>query len=195
MGFAVTGLADPAKLLRKSGLRPGDALVLTKPLGTGIVLAGAHARPGARGVAAGGDRVACGTSNAAASQILRDVSARRRAPMSPASAWPGICWRCCARPVSRAVLWPDQVPALPGALELAAHGVESTLAPENRRLLPTPARMPRTALLLDPQTSGGLLAGIAPDRAEACVAALREAGIAAAIIGAVEYGEPAIRLG
>jgi selenide,water dikinase len=93
------------------------------------------------------------------------------------------------------VLWPDQVPVLPGALELAAHGVESTLAVENRKLLPAASTDPRTALMLDPQTSGGLLAGIASDRAEACVAALRGADLAAAIIGAVEHGEPAIRLG
>ena len=57
LGFAVTGLADPATLLRKSGLQAGDALVLTKPLGTGIVLA-AHMRGLAmRRMAAGGDRV------------------------------------------------------------------------------------------------------------------------------------------
>jgi selenophosphate synthase len=49
--------------------------------------------------------------------------------------------------------------------------------------------------MLDPQTSGGLLAGIASDRAEACVAVLRGADVAAAIIGVVEHGEPAIRLG
>jgi selenide,water dikinase len=93
-----------------------------------------------------------------------------------------------------AVLWPDQVPALPGALELAAHGVESTLAVENRRLLAGPGAGARGALMIDPQTSGGLLAGIAWERSEACVAALRNQGIAAAIIGAVEAGEPAMRL-
>src|SRR6185312_1307658 len=47
LGFAVSGLADPSKLLRKAGLRAGDALVLTKPLGTGVLLAG-HMRGEAR---------------------------------------------------------------------------------------------------------------------------------------------------
>ena len=92
------------------------------------------------------------------------------------------------------VLWPDQLPALPGALQLAGEGVESTLAPQNRRLLPGISANAQTALLLDPQTSGGLLAGIAPDRAEACVSELRIAGIKAAIVGVIERGEPTIRL-
>jgi selenide, water dikinase len=93
-----------------------------------------------------------------------------------------------------AALWTDRIPALPGALELATEGVASTLAPENRRALPGAGEDARTALLFDPQTSGGLLAGIAPERAEACVAALRSAGIDAAIIGTVERGEASIRL-
>jgi selenide,water dikinase len=92
------------------------------------------------------------------------------------------------------VLWSDQVPALPGALELAAHGVESTLAPENRRLLLEGGFDSRAALLVDPQTSGGLLAGIAPDLAMTCVERLQAAGMQAAIIGVVEAGEPIIRL-
>jgi selenide,water dikinase len=86
------------------------------------------------------------------------------------------------------------VPALPGALELAGAGVESTLAPENRKLLPGVGADARTALLLDPQTSGGLLAGIPAERAEACVSALRMAGIEASNIGLVESGSAAIRL-
>ena len=92
-------------------------------------------------------------------------------------------------------VWSDRVPALPGAAELAAQGVESTLAPENRRALPGGGMGGRSALLVDPQTSGGLLAGIAQERAAMCVAALRATGIAAAIVGVVEIGEPEIRLG
>ena len=86
-----------------------------------------------------------------------------------------------------ATLWPDQIPALPGALELAAHGVESTLAPENRRALNGPA------FLVDPQTSGGLLAGIAQQHADTCIEELRSAGMNAAIIGRVVQGDPAIQ--
>ena len=74
LGFAVTGLADPAKLLRKSGLRPGDALVLTKPLGTGIVLAG-HMRGLARAAWLQAAIASMRTSNATASRVLREFGA------------------------------------------------------------------------------------------------------------------------
>ncbi len=190
LGFAVTGLADPARLLRKSGLRPGDALVLTKPLGTGIVLAG-HMR----GLASAAWLLAAiesmRMSNAAASRMLQQYGAVACTDVTGFGLAGHLMEMLRASGVA-AMLWPDQVPVLPGALQLAAHGVESTLAVENRRAL-TGADA-SAALLVDPQTSGGLLAGIAWDRAEACVSALRNHGIAAAIIGVVESGEPTLRL-
>jgi selenide,water dikinase len=82
-----------------------------------------------------------------------------------------------------AVLRLQAIPALPGARALAAHGIESTLAPDNRRLL---GDTPDTALLVDPQTSGGLLLGLPPARAAACLQALRDGGQNAAIIGEAE---------
>jgi selenide,water dikinase len=76
---------------------------------------------------------------------------------------------------------PDAVPALDGARTLAAQGIESTLAPANRAVLPDAG--PDAALLFDPQTSGGLLAGVAVAQAARCVTALRAVGIEAAVIG------------
>ncbi|MGH7152440.1 MAG: AIR synthase-related protein [Acetobacteraceae bacterium] len=85
-----------------------------------------------------------------------------------------------------AVIRVDDMPVLPGALELAGQGVESTLAAANRAALPPGARGPRRDLLADPQTSGGLLAGVPARRVEACLAALHEAGMQAAVIGVVD---------
>jgi selenide, water dikinase len=192
LGFAVTGLADPAKLLRKSELRAGDALVLTKPLGTGIVLAG-HMRGLVRAVWLQAAIASMRASNATASQILCEHGVVACTDVTGFGLAGHLLEMLRASRVG-AVLWPERVPALPGALELAGAGVESTLAPENRRLLHNAGPDARTALLLDPQTSGGLLAGIAPERAEACVTILRNAGIDAAIIGMVERGEATIRL-
>lgn len=192
LGFAVTGLADPARLLRKSGLRPGDALVLTKPLGTGIVLAG-HMRGLASAAWLQAAIDSMRLSNAAASRILQQYGAVACTDVTGFGLAGHLMEMLRASGVA-AVLWPDQVPVLPGATELAAHGVESTLAVENRRLLAGTGANARSALLIDPQTSGGLLAGIAWEPAEACVTALRNQGIAAAIIGVVELGQPALRL-
>ncbi|HEY1935357.1 MAG TPA: selenide, water dikinase SelD [Acetobacteraceae bacterium] len=195
LGFAVSGLADPRKLLRKSGLRAGDALVLTKPLGTGIVLAG-HMRGEAhvRWLLAAIDSMK--SSNAAASRILRAHGVTACTDVTGFGLAGHVGEMLHASGVA-AVLWPDAVPALPGALELAGIGIASSMAPQNAFALPGDAADPRAALLVDPQTSGGLLAGVLPRRAEACVVALREAGLRAAIIGTVEAavpGTPALRL-
>jgi selenide, water dikinase len=191
LGFAVTGLANPATLLRKSGLQPGDALILTKPLGTGIVLAG-HMRGLTRAAWLEAALASMRTSNADASRILREYGARACTDVTGFGLAGHLLEMLRASGVG-AVLWPDRIPSLPGAVELAREGVESTLAPENRRLLPGGGASSRVALLVDPQTSGGLLAGISPDRAETCLAALRDGGMQAAIIGVVELGNAEIR--
>ena len=100
----------------------------------------------------------------------------------------------------------DALPALPGALELAARGVESTLAPDNLAVLRGIADDPRgdvrrgdvrVSLLVDPQTSGGLLAGIPEPNAAGCLDALAAVGLTAAVVGSVglcEADAPVIRL-
>jgi selenide,water dikinase len=191
LGFSVTGLADPGTLLRPSGLRPGDAMVLTKPLGTGIVLAG-HMRGLARAAWLQAAIVSMRTSNAAAARALR---------ASAASACIGVAGLGLAGHLMAmlrasgvgAVLWADAVPALPGALELAAQGVESTLAPQNRRVLSGTAPGATTALLCDPQTSGGLLAGLPAENVQACLAAMHRHRVPAVVVGMVEAGDAALR--
>lgn len=181
LGFSVTGLVDSGKILRKAGLQPGDQLVLTKPLGTGIVLAG-HMRGNARAAwllaAIGSMR----TTNAVAARIA--MAHRPRAGTDVTGfGLAGHLHEMLVASAVGAVLRLAAIPALPGALALASHGIESTLAPDNRRLLGDAAD---AALLVDPQTSGGLLLGFPPARASACLEALREAGLTAAIIGEVE---------
>jgi selenide,water dikinase len=191
LGFAVTGLAAPDALLRKSGLRVGDRLILTKPLGTGVILAG-HMRGLAR---AAWLRTAIAwmcVTNASASRIF---VAHRASACTDVTGF-GLAGHLKEMLVASGVgatLYLNAVPLLPGALELAGQGVESTLAPDNSRALPGAEGV--AALLIDPQTSGGLLAGVAPSRVDACLAALRAAGLPAAVIGEVEpAAERLIRL-
>jgi selenide,water dikinase len=190
--FSVTGLADPGRLLRASGLRPGDALVLTKPLGTGIVLGG-HMRGLARAAWLQAAIVSMRTSNATAAHLLR---------ASAASACTGVaCFGLAGHLMEMlrasavgAVLWADAIPALPGAPELAAQGVENPLATRNRRLLSGATPGATTALLCDPQTSGGLLAGVPAENIQACLAAMHRHRVPAVVVGMVEAGDAALRL-
>jgi selenide,water dikinase len=187
LGFAVTGLCPPDALWRKSALRPGDALILTKPLGTGIVLAGQmQGRTRARWLQAA--IASMRRSNAAAAAILRAHGVRACTDVTGFGLAGHLLEMLRASGLS-AILDPASIPVLPGAAELAAAGVASTLAPANLAAalaaLPAGTAPAALALLVDPQTSGGLLAGLAAAQARACVAALRAAGVEAAIVGHV----------
>ncbi len=184
LGFAVSGLVEPRRAWRKAGLRAGDALILTKPLGTGVILAGQmRGLTKARWLQAAVASM-CRT-NAEAARVLRAHGVSACTDVTGFGLAGHLAEMLRASAMS-ARLHPSEVPLLPGALELAQAGIESTLAPDNRRLLEFSERGPLIDLLNDPQTSGGLLAGVSPTRAGACVAALRAAGLEAAIIGAVE---------
>ncbi len=181
LGFAVTGVVDSGKIMRKGGLQPGDQLILTKPLGTGIVLAG-HMRGNARAQWLLAAIASMRTTNASAARIAMAYRPRAGTDVT-GFGLAGHLREMLEASGMAAVLRLEAIPALPGARALAAHGIESTLAPANRRLL---GDAPETALLVDPQTSGGLLLGLPSGRAISCLAALRDGGSPAVIIGEVE---------
>ena len=184
LGFAVSGLADLTGLTRKSGLRAGDALILTKPVGTGIVLAG-HMRGMAKASWLIAATQSMRMSNAAAARVLRAHGVTACTDVTGFGLLGHLAEMTRASGVAAAV-WRDAVPVLPGVLALLAQGVESTLAPDNALAMPALSADAAERVLIDPQTSGGLLAGVPAALAEACLAALAKAGMTAAIVGMAE---------
>ncbi|GIX09356.1 selenide, water dikinase SelD [Elioraea sp.] len=190
LGFAVNGLVARDRILRKSGLRPGDALVLAKPIGTGALLAGQmRGVARARWVEAAIAQMCVSNRRAAALLVAHGATA-----MTDVTGF-GLLGHLLEMTRASGVdahLVMERIPLLEGAREMAARGVFSSLQPQNLRLrravrdLAAAEMLPLYPLLFDPQTAGGLLAGVPADRAESCVAALRAAGYGcAAVIGRV----------
>ncbi len=197
IGFTVTGLADRA--IAKAGARPGDALILTKPLGTGTILAAEMARTPVAGLMLG-EVVAA--AYASMTQPLGDAAAIL-APHAHAMTdvtgfgLAGHLLEILEASGCAADLTLDAIPLLPGAEALAKAGTASTLAPANRLAVQgriDASESPAAALLYDPQTGGGLLAAVPAEMAEECLAALLHAGCTAAIIGHVTAGPPRLRV-
>ncbi len=182
LGFAVTGLVEPNAILRKAGLRPGDVLILTKPLGTGIILAG-HMRGLTRAVWLRAAIASMRISNASAARVLLAHGATACTDVTGFGLG-GHLTEMLDASGTAARIWPDTIPLLPGVRHLSAQGVSSTLAPENLRMLP-PA-LAGLEWLADPQTSGGLLAGVPEQWAASCLEHLQAVGLTAAAIGIVD---------
>ena len=190
LGFAVNGLVPAAAVLRKGGLKPGDGLILTKPLGTGTLLAAdMRGKAKARWVMAAIAHMV--QSNRKAAEILRRHGVHAATDVTGFGLLGHLIEMVRASEVD-ATLAIERVPLLEGARETVALGIFSSLQPQNVRLrrairdLAAAARHPLYPLLFDPQTSGGLLAAVPLAQAERCVAALRAGGYAGAdLIGFV----------
>ena len=193
IGFTVIGTAP--RVIGKRGAQAGDALILTKPLGSGTILAAEMALARLPGLLMGEIWAACidqmsrpqgsaATLLAPAAHAMTDVSGFGLA---------GHLLEILEGSGAAATLRLGDIPLLPGALALAAAGHASSLQPANLAAVSwriSAPDDPRMALLTDPQTCGGLLAAVPAARAEALVKALRAAGHEAWVIGEVTVGAP-----
>jgi selenide,water dikinase len=191
LGFAVNGLVERDSALRKGGLRPGDALILTKPIGTGSLLA-AHMRGKAKARWVTQAIAHMTQSNKSAAHILRAHGVSAATDITGFGLI-GHLVEMVKASETDATLWLARVPLLDGLPDTVAAGIFSSLQPQNVRLrrairnLDAAASHPLYPVLFDPQTAGGLLASVPSERAQDCVGALRVAGYAsAAIVGLVE---------
>ncbi len=199
-GMAVVGLASPSRVLTISAARPGDTLVLTKAIGTGVV-ATAHKRGAAPDDVLAAAVASMTTLNAAASEAALAAGVVAATDVTGFSLLGHLHRMLRASGVS-AVVDAGTVPLLPGALDLTSAGYVSGGTRNNMSYLapwvsidpgvPEPVAM----LLQDAQTSGGLLA--ATQSPDSLLAELERRGVPAAVVGRVEAGSPGhieVRLG
>ncbi len=180
LGFSVSGTIRRDRMLRKGGAQPGDRFIITKPVGTGTLLA-ADMRGKAKARWVSGAIRAMMQSNRAAAGIFREHGVHACTDVTGFGLLGHLVEMARASSVGARITL-DAVPMLSGAQETVAAGILSSLQPENlrlRRAVANPesaAENGRYPILFDPQTAGGLLAAVPPDRAAAYVTRLQAAG-------------------
>ena len=190
-GLAVQGLVHPDRVFTKGGARAGDVLVLSKPIGTGIVLAGGGEEHKASAIAR------MRTLNRVAAEALGELDGEDRGAVHAVTDVTGFgllghSWEMAERSQARFVIDSGAVPLYDGALQAAESGVRTGGDARNREHLrgrvasDAPAAL--EALAYDPQTSGGLLAAVSPEAADRLV----DTGFVR--IGSVEEGPAAVSL-
>jgi selenide,water dikinase len=190
-GLAVVGTVRPDAVWTKSGAQPGDALFLTKPLGTGLVMAGA-----AKGLVSEEQLSAAvrtmRTLNRDAADALRPLEPNAVTDVTGFGLF-GHAYETAVRSGLRIVLEANALPALDGAAELARAGIRTAGDPRNRDFAAAHVSLDGVpdwvaALGYDPQTAGGLLISLPADRAAPLETAFGESGLFLRRIGRVEAG-------
>jgi selenide,water dikinase len=194
-GLAVVGRVHPSEVLTNAGAGEGDVLVLTKPLGLGIITTAA--KRGEDSLGAIGEAIAVMTTlNRDASRIIKKAGARALTDVTGFGLLGHLRNVTSGSGVS-ATVWADSVPVLSAAREYLRAGIAPGGTHANRRSLSAWVTYEagltedEQLLLCDAQTSGGLLAALPGPRAEETVRALRAAGLSSSsIVGRIEGGEP-----
>ncbi len=196
-GMAVTGEVHPDRILTNAGLKPGQDLVLTKPLGVGVITTAIKADVASADVAAGAiesmtrlNDVASRVAVAAGATGCTDVTGFGLL---------GHLGRMAIESGLRAIVEFDTVPFLPGAIEHAAAGImpggsHRNLAWGGDNFDASSHDELHQLLIADAQTSGGLVFGVDPGETSGVLSELAESGHTAAHIGSTATGSPGMTL-
>jgi selenide,water dikinase len=180
-GLAVNGIVHPDKFWTNAGARAGDVLVLTKPIGSGVIF-NANIKQWVSDEALAAciaqlttlNRVACETMQGFDIHAVTDVTGFGLA---------GHGLEIARASAVTLVIHLEHLPVMPEALDMYRRGVNTGVNPHNRRMVEAYLQIKgdwppwHQEILYDPQTSGGLLAAVAPDSADALIQALQTAGM------------------
>jgi selenide,water dikinase len=190
-GLAVIGTVHPEGIWRKSEARAGDALFLTKPLGTGLVLTAAHKRA-VRDEELAAALTSMTELNARAAETLRPFKPSAVTDVTGFGLF-GHAHEMAERSGVKLVLEGESLPALPGAIGAARRGLKTGGDQRNRDYVAAAVALDGlaedlAALAFDPQTSGGLLVALPAEKGAVVTAAFEAEGLFLALIGRVEEG-------
>lgn len=196
-GYAVTGTVDPHKIATNRGARAGDTIILTKPLGTGVISTGIKFGKAAPEVveASLATMLLAGREAAAA---MREFDVKGATDITGFGLL-GHAWEMARASGVTIEIDSSRVPLIPGALEMAGQGLLTSGDKSNRKYVGDDVEIggevgkESASLFFDPQTAGGMLIAIPPGQAGELLARLRETYAMASIIGrATERGPRSI---
>lgn len=209
-GLAVTGVAHPSEIWTNAGAKPGDALILTKPLGIGIITTALRKKKDQEGNVILDNIVPPEVAQSAYDVMLElNAKAAQTAKAFQIHACTDITgfgmlghtWEMAKSSDVAMELWASRIPVLAGARELASQGYIAGGNYNNLEYLQDKVEFaPEVAILeqhilADPITSGGLLFAVPKEKAEALVTELHQAGVVnAVIVGEVKAGKPGIEV-
>ena len=189
-GYSVTGVIDPNQVARNSGARPGDAIILTKPLGTGVISTGIKRGKASESVVKASVETML-TPGKFAAEAMREFGVKGATDVTGFSLL-GHAWEmACASNVTIEID-SASVPLLDGAMELASQGMLTGADKTNREYVGSDVKIAESVdanlvkLLFDPQTAGGMLIAVEDGKTEALLAELKRNYHRAAVIARVQ---------
>jgi len=188
-GYSITGVIDPAKLATNAGARPGDVLILTKPIGTGVISTGIKLNKTTPEIAATSVETML-TPGRYAAEAMREFDIKGATDVT-GFALIGHAWEMAKASAVTITIEPAAVPLLEGALDLATAGLLTSGDKSNRAYVGEDVRIADDVnenlvrLLYDPQTAGGMLLATPAAAANDVLARLRENYPRAAVIGKI----------